>query len=106
MNIRLFAGSVLVLSVMPVGVTAQSLAGSDPHPEVHTYAAEDFDIDPNGVTYTKDIAPILRRSVAHHIPGGQTVGAVDSTAHLHSGPDGRYAALLCREGLRDSRIQG
>ncbi|HCQ98129.1 MAG TPA: hypothetical protein DIU48_01825 [Acidobacteria bacterium] len=71
MNIRLFAGSVLALSVMPAGVTAQSLAGSDPHPEVHTYAAEDFDIDPKGVTYAKDIAPILRRSCEGcHNPNG------------------------------------
>ena len=47
MNTRLFAGSVMVLLMMPVAATAQSIAGSDPHPDVHLYAAADFGIDPD-----------------------------------------------------------
>ena len=72
MNTRLFAGSVMVLLMMPVAATAQSIAGSDPHPEVHLYAAADFGIDPENVTFTKDIAPILQRScqTCHRVDGG------------------------------------
>ena len=72
MNTRLFAGSVMVLLMMPVAATAQSIAGSDPHPDVHLYAAADFGIDPENVTFTKDIAPILQRSCqsCHRADGG------------------------------------
>ena len=71
MNTRLFAGSVTALLMMPVAATAQSIAGSDPHPDVHLYAAADFGIDPKGVTFTKDIAPILQRSCQNcHNPNG------------------------------------
>ena len=48
MNTRRFAGSAMALLMLPVGATAQSLAGSDPHPDVHLYAAADFGIDPGG----------------------------------------------------------
>ena len=58
-----------LLSVTPVIVglaaselSAQSVAGSDPHPELHLFAAADFGLDPGAVTFTKDIAPILQRS--------------------------------------------
>jgi len=72
MNTRLFAGSIMVLLMMPVAATAQSIAGSDPHPDVHLYAAADFGIDPENVTFTKDIAPILQRSCqsCHRADGG------------------------------------
>ena len=71
MNTRLFAWSVVALLMMPVGMTAQSIAGSDPHPEVHLFAAADFGIDPEEVTFTKDVAPILQRSCQHcHRAGG------------------------------------
>ena len=72
MNTRLFAGSFVALLMMPGVVSAQSLAGSDPHPEVHLYAAADFGIDPAEVTFTKDIAPILQRSCqsCHRADGG------------------------------------
>ena len=72
MNTRLFAGSVLALVMLPVAASAQSIAGSDPHPDVHLYAAADFGIDPEDVTFTKDIAPILQRSCqnCHRAEGG------------------------------------
>lgn len=71
MNTRLFAGSAIALLTLPVAATAQSIAGSDPHPEVHLFEAADFDIDPQGVTFTKDIAPILQRSCQNcHRAGG------------------------------------
>ena len=72
MNTRLFAGSVMALLMMPVAATAQSLAGSNPHPDVHLYAAADFGINPEDVTFTKDIAPILQRSCqnCHRADGG------------------------------------
>ena len=72
MKTRLLAGSVMALLLMPVAATAQSLAGSDPHPDVHLYAAADFGIDPQEVTFTKDIAPILQRSCqsCHRADGG------------------------------------
>ena len=72
MNTRLFAGSVLALVMLPVAATAQSIAGSDPHPDVHLYAAADFGIDPEDVTFTRDIAPILQRSCqsCHRADGG------------------------------------
>ena len=71
MNTKLFAYSVTVLLVMPGVVVAQSLAGSDPHPEVHLYDVADFGIDPSEVTFSKDIAPILQRSCQNcHRPDG------------------------------------
>ena len=57
--------------MMPVATTAQSIAGSDPHPQVHLFAAADFGIDPEEVTFTKDVAPILQRSCQNcHRDGG------------------------------------
>ena len=35
MNTRLFACSAMALLMLPVTVSAQSIAGSDPHPDVH-----------------------------------------------------------------------
>ena len=72
MKTRLFAGLAIALLVGPVATSAQSIAGSDPHPEVHLYDAADFGIDPQDVTFTKDIAPILQRSCqsCHRADGG------------------------------------
>ena len=72
MNARLFTSSVLALVMMPAAAPAQSIAGSDLHPDVHLYAAADFGIDPEDVTFTKDIAPILQRSCqsCHRADGG------------------------------------
>ena len=72
MQVRMLAGALTVLLMMPLAAAAQSLAGSDPHPAVHLYAAEDFGIDPAGVTFTRDIAPILQRSCqeCHRADGG------------------------------------
>ncbi|MDP6579052.1 MAG: cytochrome c [Vicinamibacterales bacterium] len=71
MQIRLLVGAVTML-MMPVAGTAQSIAGSDPHPAVHLYAAEEYGIDPTAVTFTKDVAPILQRSCqeCHRVDGG------------------------------------
>jgi hypothetical protein len=47
--------------------------GSLANVEPYLYAAEDFGIDPAGVTYHKDIAPILRvNCVKCHRPGSTT----------------------------------
>ena len=72
MRTRLFAGLAMALLVGPVATSAQSIAGSDPHPEVHLYDAADFGIAPQDVTFTKDIAPILQRSCqsCHRADGG------------------------------------
>ena len=72
MNNSLFAGAIFALLTMPAAAVAQSLAGSDAHPDVHLYAAADFGIDPQEVTFSKDIAPILQRSCqgCHNPYGG------------------------------------
>jgi hypothetical protein len=71
MKNRLFAGLAVALLMMPVAATAQSLAGSDPHPDVHLYSVADFGMAPEDVTFTKDIAPILQRSCQNcHNPNG------------------------------------
>ena len=72
MNIRVFVGAGVALLLLPGTLTAQSIAGSDPHPEVHLFAAADFGIDPEAVTFTRDIAPILQRSCqrCHRADGG------------------------------------
>ncbi|MQA90096.1 MAG: hypothetical protein GEU90_07665 [Gemmatimonas sp.] len=52
-------------------LSAQSIAGSDPHPDLHLYDAADFGVDPSAVTFAKDIAPILQRSCQNcHNPSG------------------------------------
>jgi len=61
MRTKLFAYAatltVPVVILMPVTLAAQSLAGSDPHPNVHLYDVADFGIDAADVTFTKHIAP-------------------------------------------------
>ncbi len=71
MLMRVCACLLAGVFTVPAMVLAQSLAGSDPHPEVHLYDATDFGIDPMAVTFTKDIAPILQRSCQScHRPDG------------------------------------
>jgi mono/diheme cytochrome c family protein len=52
-------------------LAAQSTKTADGR-ELYLFAAEDFGIDPEGVTYSKDIAPILQRSCVscHRADGG------------------------------------
>ena len=62
-----FAAAALLC--VPAALTAQSHISGDHEP--HLYAAADFGIDPMGVTFTKDIAPILARSCVNcHRVGG------------------------------------
>ena len=73
MNTRMFTSPIVVLLMLPFPLAAagQSLAGSDPHPEVHLYDVTDFGIEPVDVTFSKDIAPILQRSCQScHRPDG------------------------------------
>ena len=78
MHTRLFVCLAVVSVMIPVTATGQSLAGSDPHPEVHLYDVTDFDIDPADVTFAKDIAPILQRSCqsCHRPDGGAPMSLV------------------------------
>lgn len=69
--LRLLTLSLAALALEAAKLEAQSIAGSDPHPDLHLYAAADFGIDPSSVTFSKDIAPILQRScLSCHRPGG------------------------------------
>ena len=78
MKTRLFACAFAALLMMPVAATGQSLAGSDPHPEVHLYDVADFGISASDVTFTKDITPILQRSCqsCHRADGGAPMSLV------------------------------
>ena len=61
--------------MMPVALTAQYPVrdGSVTNIEPYLFAAADFGINPEGVTFTKDIAPILQRSCQScHRAGGGT----------------------------------
>src|SRR5690606_2517462 len=60
----------LALLVIPVG-TLEAQSGSAAPQRLHLFAAEDFGIDPQSVTFARDIAPILQRSCQNcHRPGG------------------------------------
>ena len=80
MNARMFTSPIVVLLMLPFPLVAagQSLAGSDPHPEVHLYDVTDFGIEPVDVTFSKDIAPILQRSCqsCHRPDGGAPMSLV------------------------------
>lgn len=75
---RFFACLIPLLLLISSPASAQSLAGSDPHPEVHLYDVADFGLDPADVTFTKDIAPILQRSCqsCHRPDGGAPMSLV------------------------------
>ncbi len=63
MNARyLVTVPVLGLLMIPVALSAQSHDASVANHELHYYAAADFGVDPEGVTFSTDIAPILQRS--------------------------------------------
>tara|TARA_B100001123_G_scaffold414130_1_gene513220 strand:+ start:780 stop:2258 length:1479 start_codon:yes stop_codon:yes gene_type:complete len=66
-----FPYAVLAVLAWPTLATGQSIAGADPHPEVHYYDLADFGIAPTDVTFAKDIGPILQRSCQScHRPNG------------------------------------
>ncbi len=94
------AWSVPLLAIVYVtaDLPAQSLAGSDPRPDLHLYAAEDFGIDPQGVTYSRDIVPILQRSCQScHRPGG--VAPMSFTSYEETRP---WAAVIrYKTAIRD-----
>ena len=79
MNARRFAYSVATLLMLPVALGAQAHDASVANHEPHLYAAADFGIDPEAVTFTKDIAPILQRSCqsCHRPDGGAPMSLVD-----------------------------
>jgi hypothetical protein len=55
----------------PAAVGAQSHDGSVANHEPHYFTPEEFGIDPEGVNFSRDIAPILQRSCQNcHRPGG------------------------------------
>jgi hypothetical protein len=74
MNARLlFPCAIAAVLMMPIALTAQYPVrdGSVTNREPYLFAAADFGIDPEGVTFTKDIAPILQRSCQNcHRAGG------------------------------------
>jgi len=81
---------------LPEQAAAQSHSGDEHQP--HLFAAADFGIDPAGVTFNKDIAPILERScIQCHRAGG--AGPMPLTSYLEVR---RYArAIQQRTAIRD-----
>ncbi|HIC68662.1 MAG TPA: hypothetical protein EYO90_03935, partial [Candidatus Latescibacteria bacterium] len=70
---RWFPCAIVALVMMPVALTAQYPVrdGSVTNIEPYLFAAADFGINPEGVTFTKDIVPILQRSCQNcHRAGG------------------------------------
>ena len=68
-----FLWAIMAVLMMPVALTAQYPVrdGSITNVEPYLFAAADFGINPEGVTFTKDIAPILQRSCQNcHRAGG------------------------------------
>jgi hypothetical protein len=73
MKITRFAGSLVTILLLPVGLSAQYPArdGTVANRGPYLMAAADFGVDPATVTFSKDIAPILQRSCQScHRPGG------------------------------------
>jgi len=72
MNARHFTYWVTTLLVIPFSLGAQSHDASVGNHKIHLYAAADFGINAEAVTFTKDIAPIFQRSCqdCHRIGGG------------------------------------
>ena len=58
MNIRHFTYWVTALLVIPLALGAQSHDASVGNHELHLYAASDFGINAEAVTFTKDIADL------------------------------------------------
>ena len=72
MNARhLLAVSVMTLLLVPFSLSAQAHDASVGNHELHLFAAADFGINPENVTFSRDIAPILQRSCENcHRAGG------------------------------------
>jgi len=69
MSLRTWWGAALT-AVAVLGLPG-AVSAQDDHPRYHFYAAADFGIDPAGVTFNKDIAPILAQSCVNcHRAGG------------------------------------
>ena len=120
MNARhLLAVSAMTLLLMPFALSAQAHDASVANHELHLFAAADFGINPENVTFSRDIAPILQRSCENcHRAGGGAPMALTTYQEVRRwsqriklrtaipGPDGGHAAVLRREGDRDPPIQG
>ena len=78
MNARQFAYSVVALLILPVAASAQTHDASVANHQPHLFAAADFGIDPQAVTFSKDIAPILQRSCqnCHRAGGGAPMSLI------------------------------
>ena len=78
MNARQFAYSVVALLILPVAAGAQTHDASVANHRPHLFAAADFGIDPQAVTFSKDIAPILQRSCqsCHRAGGGAPMSLI------------------------------
>jgi hypothetical protein len=73
MNARhLFAVPAMALLMTPFALNAQTHGASIANHEPHLFAAADFGINPEDVTFSRDIAPILQRSCenCHRVGGG------------------------------------
>jgi hypothetical protein len=78
---------------------AQTTAmGAPPNAALHQFDARDFGIDPSGVTFTKDIAPILQRSCQNcHSPDGGGPMSLVTYQDVR-----RYASAIARRtAIRD-----
>ena len=78
MNAKQFAFSVMALLILSVAVGAQEHDASFANHQPHLYAAADFGINPESVTFSRDIAPILQRSCqsCHRMGGGAPMSLV------------------------------
>ncbi len=104
---RVLSSLSLIAVIGSIG--AQSLTGQTSIPvrdgslantEPYLYAAEDFGIDPTGVTYHKDIAPILRENcVKCHTTEGMAPMALTTYPEVR-----RWARRIKdRTAIRDRR---
>jgi hypothetical protein len=97
---RLFPCAIFVVLMMPVALTAQYPVrdGSVTNIEPYLFAAADFGIDSEDVTFAKDIAPILQRSCQNcHRAGGGAPMALTTYQEAR-----RYATRIRdRTAIRD-----
>ncbi len=96
--VSVMALSALVLLVTPVASSAQAHGASVAEHQPHLFAAADFGIDAEAVTFTKDIAPILQRSCQNcHRDGGGAPMALTTYQEVR-----RYATRIKdRTAIRD-----
>ena len=97
---RRFSCAIMALLLMPVAVTAQYPVrdGSITNDAPYLFAAADFGINPEEVTFTKDIVPILQRSCQNcHRAGGGAPMALTTYQEVR-----RYATRVRdRTAIRD-----